>query len=200
MEEGGLLQVRDLSIRFGGIVALDRVSFDVPEGTVMGVIGPNGAGKTTLFNCITRLYRPQSGDVLFDGRSLLRTPAHQVVSRGLSRTFPHLQLLPHLTVIDNCLVGYHHRMTSPPLFPLCAALGLPGVRRAERNAEREAREALAVVGIERLARRPVAGLPFGLLKSVELARAIVSRPRLLLLDEPAGGLNHDEVTQLAALI
>jgi branched-chain amino acid transport system ATP-binding protein len=198
--DGGLLQVRDLSIRFGGIVALDRVSLDVPEGAVMGVIGPNGAGKTTLFNCITRLYRPQSGDVRFEGRSLLRTPAHEVVRRGLSRTFQNLQLFPNMSVLDNVLVGYHRCMTSPPLFALCAALGLPGVRRAERDAERAARAALAVVGIEELARRPAGGLPFGLLKSVELARAIVSRPRLLLLDEPAGGLNHDEVTQLAALI
>jgi branched-chain amino acid transport system ATP-binding protein len=198
--EGGLLQVRDLSIRFGGIVALDRVSFDVLEGAVMGVIGPNGAGKTTLFNCVTRLYRPQSGDVLFDGRSLLRIPAHQVVRRGLSRTFQNLQLFAHMSVLDNVLVGYHHRMTSPPLFALCSALSLPPVHRAEREAERQALEALGLVGLEGVAHRPAGSLPFGLLKSVELARAIVSRPRLLLLDEPAAGLNHDEVAQLGTLI
>src|SRR5262245_29004391 len=165
--EGGLLQVRDLSIQFGGIVALDRVSFDVPERAVMGVIGPNGAGKTTLFNCVTRFYRPQSGEVLFDGRSLLRTPAHEVVRRGLSRTFQNLQLFAHMSVLDNVLVGYHHRMTSPPLFALCSALGLPPVHRAEREAERQALDALGMVGLEGLANRPVGSLPFGLLKSVE---------------------------------
>jgi branched-chain amino acid transport system ATP-binding protein len=105
-----------------------------------------------------------------------------------------------MTVLDNVLVGYHHRMTSPPLFPLCSALGLPVVRSAERAAERQALDALGIIGIEGLARRPLRSLPFGLLKSVELARAIVSRPRLLLLDEPAGGLNHDEVGQLGTLI
>jgi branched-chain amino acid transport system ATP-binding protein len=195
-----LLSARQVSIRFGGIVALDDVSFDVRQGSIVGLIGPNGAGKTTMFNCITRVYQPNSGAILFEGQTLLTTPRHEIISRGLSRTFQNLQLFQRMTVLDNVLVGYHHRMSNDPLYPLWAGLGLPNVRRAERVALEQAREALALVGLEGYAGRPVAGLPFGTLKAVELARAIVSRPKLLLLDEPAGGLNHDEVGELGKLI
>jgi branched-chain amino acid transport system ATP-binding protein len=195
-----LLSVRQISIRFGGIVALDDVTFDVAAGSIVGLIGPNGAGKTTMFNCVTRVYQPSSGDILFEGRTLLTTPRHEIISRGLSRTFQNLQLFNRMTVLDNVLVGFHYRMSHDPLYPLWAGLGLPNVRRAERDALRQAHQALDLVGLQGYALRPVAGLPFGTLKAVELARAIVSKPKLLLLDEPAGGLNHDEVGDLGKLI
>ena len=179
-----LLSVRRVSLRFGGITALDDVSFEVEEGATAGLIGPNGAGKTTMFNVVTRLYRLDGGDVLLDGRSLLRTPPSRVIRRGVARTFQNVELFGTMTVLENVLVGAH-----------------AGSRfEREASVRRRALDALELVGIAAHADRPAAGLPFGTLKRVELARALVSRPRLLLLDEPAGGLNHEEVEQLAALL
>jgi len=179
-----LLSVRDVTRRFGGIVAIDDVSLDVEQGRIVGLIGPNGAGKTTLFNVVTRLYRPDSGELEFMGKSLLRTPPHRVVRRGIARTFQNVELFRSMTVLDNVLVGAHTR--SKPF------------RGREANAR--ALEVLDYVGLANAAGRVVAGLPFGTLKRVELARALVAEPRLLLLDEPAGGLNHEEVSELAAFI
>ena len=174
-----LLSLRNVTRRFGGIVALDGVSFDVPEGEIVGLIGPNGAGKTTAFNVITRLYTPNEGDVVFGGETLLKTPVHGIVRRGIARTFQNVELFKTMTVLDNVLVGAHTRTG---------------------NAEAQAHEALDYVGLGSIAGRPVAGLPFGTLKRVELARALVSEPKLLLLDEPAGGLNHEEVGELGRFI
>ncbi|MGN6797977.1 MAG: ABC transporter ATP-binding protein [Gaiellaceae bacterium] len=179
-----LLSIRDVTRRFGGIVAIDDVSLDVERGQIVGLIGPNGAGKTTLFNVITRLYKPDSGDLEFDGKSLLRTPPHRVVRRGIARTFQNVELFRTMSVLDNVLVGAH---TSTRPF-------------GGRTGDARALEILDYVGIVDVARRPVAGLPFGTLKRVELARALASEPRLLLLDEPAGGLNHEEVFALGAFI
>ena len=179
-----LLSVRNVTRRFGGIVAIDDVSLDVDPGTIVGLIGPNGAGKTTLFNVVTRLYKPDAGELEFDGKTLLRTPPHRVVRRGIARTFQNVELFRTMTVLDNVLVGAHTR-TRP----------FAGVAPQTR-----ALEILDYVGIADVARRPVAGLPFGTLKRVELARALVAEPRLLLLDEPAGGLNHEEVGELGAFI
>jgi branched-chain amino acid transport system ATP-binding protein len=175
-----LLSVREVTLRFGGIVALDAVSFDVAQGTVSGLIGPNGAGKTTVFNVITRLYAPDAGRVELDGEDLLRSPAHAVVRRGIARTFQNINPFRSMTVLENVLVGGH-------------ALGR-GV------GEREALEALDVVGLADHARRPAASLPYGTQKRVEIARALMARPRLLLLDEPAGGLNHGEVEELGSFV
>jgi branched-chain amino acid transport system ATP-binding protein len=180
----GLLSLENARLRFGGIVALDDVSLDVAEGTIAGLIGPNGAGKTTAFNAITRLYRLDAGDVLFDGRSLRRTPASRVVRLGIARTFQNVELFPTMTVLENVLVGAHASSRF----------------QRERTARRRALETLESVGIAEVAARPAAGLPFGTLKRVELARALASNPRLLLLDEPAGGLNHEEVGELADFI
>jgi branched-chain amino acid transport system ATP-binding protein len=180
----GLLSMRNVSLRFGGIVALDDVSFEVEEGTIAGLIGPNGAGKTTAFNVITRLYRLDTGDIVFEDKSLLRTPASRVIRLGIARTFQNVEIFPTMTVLENVLVGAH----SVSRF------------KSERTARRSALETLDLVGIADVARRPAAGLPFGTLKRVELARALVSKPRLLLLDEPAGGLNHEEVGDLSAFI
>jgi branched-chain amino acid transport system ATP-binding protein len=179
-----LLSVRDVTRRFGGIVAIDEVSLEVEQGQIVGLIGPNGAGKTTLFNLITRLYRPDEGELEFAGRTLLRTPAHRIVRRGIARTFQNVELFRTMTVLDNVLVGAHTR-TRPF---------------RSGNAGARAEEVLEYVGIADVANRPVAGLPFGTLKRVELARALVAQPRLLLLDEPAGGLNHEEVSALGAFI
>ena len=179
-----LLSIRDVTRRFGGIVAIDDVSLDVERGQIVGLIGPNGAGKTTLFNVITRLYKPDSGELEFDGKSLLRTPPYRVVRRGIARTFQNVELFKTMSVLDNVLVGAH---TSTRPFG-----GTSGDARAL--------EILDYVGIADVARRPVAGLPFGTLKRVELARALGAEPRLLLLDEPAGGLNHEEVAELGEFI
>jgi branched-chain amino acid transport system ATP-binding protein len=173
-----LLELRDVTRRFGGVVALDDVSFSVRQGEIAGLIGPNGAGKTTAFNVITRLYRPESGEITFDGESLLKTPPHKVVRRGIARTFQNVELFSSMTVLENVLVGAH----------------------ARRRARTRAREVLEYVEIEHLAERPASGLPYGTLKRIELARALVAEPRLLLLDEPAGGLSHEEVERLASFI
>lgn len=195
-----LLLVRDVTIRFGGIVALDQVSFEVPPGSIVGLIGPNGAGKTTMFNCITRLYTPESGSILLQGSDLMQGPPSGIVRRGLTRTFQNVELCRRLTVLENVLLGLHTQVTGGRLDFLSSALGLPGARRAEREARNRALATLRDLGLSGMADRPVAGLPFGTLKAVELARALVSRPRLLLLDEPAGGLNHEEVDALAGLL
>jgi branched-chain amino acid transport system ATP-binding protein len=182
--EVALLTVRNVTRRFGGIVAIDDVSLDVDQGQIVGLIGPNGAGKTTLFNVITRLYRPDAGELELAGRSLLRTPPHRIVRRGIARTFQNVELFRTMTVLDNVLVGAHTR-TQP-------------FRRGD--AHRRALEILDYVGLTKVVHRPVSALPFGTLKRVELARALIAAPQLLLLDEPAGGLNHGEVAELATFI
>jgi branched-chain amino acid transport system ATP-binding protein len=184
-----LLTVRNLTIRFGGITALNDVSFDVAEGHITGLIGPNGAGKTTCFNCITRLYQPTSGEIRFKGDDLLRRTPQQIAGKRIARTFQNVALFNHMTVLENALVGYHTR------FP--GGLGAWG---AEASATREAMDVLDRLGLAGIAHRPALGLPFGLRKNVELARALMVRPELLLLDEPAAGLSHDEVTVLGDTI
>ncbi|HEY1420633.1 MAG TPA: ABC transporter ATP-binding protein [Candidatus Dormibacteraeota bacterium] len=192
-----LLEVRNLSVRFGGVVALDSVSFAVDQGQVVGLIGPNGAGKTTLFNVITRVYRPSSGNVLIEGESVLRMSPHHVIRRGLARTFQNVALFRTMTVLENVLVGDHIRTNSDWLQ---ASVPLPGALRAESSARERAREMIDFVGLTAVADRPVAVLPFGTQKRVELARALVSAPKLLLLDEPAGGISHEEVDAMSALL
>ena len=179
-----ILSVEHVTRTFGGLVALDHVSLAVEKGEIAGLIGPNGAGKTTAFNVITRLYKPDSGSVVFDGQDILRKRAHRVVGLGIARTFQNVVLFPTMTVLENILVGTHSRRR---VF-------------SERAATKDALESLEYLGLAEYAPRPAAGLPFGTLKRIEIARALVSRPRLLLLDEPAGGLNHEEVGELGSLI
>jgi branched-chain amino acid transport system ATP-binding protein len=179
-----LLELDDVTRRFGGIVALDEVSLTVNEGEIAGLIGPNGAGKTTAFNVITRLYRPSGGAVRYDGTDLLRQPAHRIVRLGIARTFQNLQLCAHMSVLDNVLVGAHSQ------------IGFGG----ESRAREEALATLDSLGLAAHADRAATGMSFGTLKRIELARALAAKPRLLLLDEPAGGLNHEEVAELGALI
>ena len=171
-----MLSVEHVTRTFGGIVAVDDVSLDVSEGEIVGLIGPNGAGKTTMFNLITRLYKPDEGEIAFEGESLLKTPPHGIVKRGIARTFQNVELFGSMTVLEHVLVGRHARRG------------------------RGARELVEYVGLAGLAHHQAAELPYGTQKRVELARALASGPRLLLLDEPAGGLNHEEVEQLGSLL
>ncbi len=194
---GPLLEVRELGLRFGGIVALDGVSFALEEGAILGLIGPNGAGKTTLFNCISRLYRPNRGDIRFAGRSLLGVAPHRMAALGIARTFQNLALFGPQSVLDNVRIGGHARARGNFLGD---ALRLPATRRREAALTDAAWELLDLLDLRDVALRPVAGLPLGTRKRVELARALASRPRLLLLDEPAGGLTHGEVAALGGLI
>jgi branched-chain amino acid transport system ATP-binding protein len=192
-----LLAVDGVSVHFGGIVALDGVSFAIAAGQIAGLIGPNGAGKTTLFNCLSRLYRFQSGQIAFDGRSLLSIPRHGIAAAGIGRTFQNLALFRSMTVQDNVLQGRHCRTSSGFL---SNALRLPRVGREERETAEKARKLVAFLGLEAAAGKRVSDLPFGTQKRVELARALASEPKLLLLDEPASGLNHEEVDALGTLI
>ncbi|HEV7665624.1 MAG TPA: ABC transporter ATP-binding protein [Chloroflexota bacterium] len=192
-----LLRVADLSLRFGGVAALDGVSFDVHEGQIVGLIGPNGAGKTSLFNCISRLYQPSSGSIRFGNQELLQLKTHDVIRLGIARTFQNVALFAHMSVLDNVLVGDHTRIPSDAI---ASALRLPRARHAEHAGLERALAALDVVGLRTQAASVCASLPFAIQKRVELARALVSRPKLLMLDEPAGGLTHTELSDLSELI
>jgi branched-chain amino acid transport system ATP-binding protein len=192
-----LLEVRDVGLRFGGIVALDGVSFEIEEGQILGLIGPNGAGKTTLFNCVSRLYTPNRGDILFKGRSLLDRPAHRIAEIGIARTFQNLALFGPQSVLDNVRLGAHAHSRSDFVSD---TLRLPWVRRQETALSEVAWSLLHMLDLEDVALRPAAGLPLGTRKRVELARALAGRPKLVLLDEPASGINHEEVGELGALI
>ncbi len=172
-----LLEVDNVSQRFDGIVALDDVSFDADEGEIVGLIGPNGAGKTTAFNVITRLYTPDSGDVRFEGQTLLKTSPSAVIRRGVARTFQNVELFGGMSVLDNVRVGAH-----------------------ARHGEERAEDILFYVNLHSVRHRAASDLPYGTQKRVEVARALASGPRLLLLDEPAGGLSHEEVEQLGTFI
>jgi branched-chain amino acid transport system ATP-binding protein len=192
-----MLAIEGITVRFGGVVALDRVGFDVAQGEICGLIGPNGAGKTTLFNCLSRLYRFDAGAIRFDGRPLTRYPVHRIAALGIGRTFQNLALFRSLTVRENIMLGGHSRSRGGFF---ANAVGLPRVRREERRLERRATELAAFLNLDAVAERSVADLPFGTQKRVELARALAADPRLLLLDEPAAGLNHEELGALREII
>jgi branched-chain amino acid transport system ATP-binding protein len=192
-----LLQVADVHVRFGGIVALGGVSFAVESGQIVGLIGPNGAGKTTLFNCLSRLYPVNQGDIRFQDRSILGISTHAMCDLGIGRTFQNLALFKSMSVLENVMVGAHH--TGRSNF-LSDALCLPGVRSREHVQRARALALLEDLELGALAHTLITDLPFGTQKRVELARALASRPKLLLLDEPAGGLNHQEVDELIQLI
>jgi branched-chain amino acid transport system ATP-binding protein len=191
------LEVREIAIWFGGIAALNGVSFELQRGKILGLIGPNGAGKTTLFNCLSRLYTPNRGEILLEGQSILGCTPHRIAELGIGRTFQNLALFDKMTVFDNILVGGHCRSKSDFLSD---ALRLPWVRRQERELSERGRELVRFLDLEAVAGVVVTALPFGTRKRVELARALASKPKLLLLDEPAGGLNHEEVEALSDLI
>lgn len=188
-----LLEVSSLSLQFGGIKALNDISFQVEPAAICGIIGPNGAGKTSLFNCLSRLYTPQSGTILLNGQDTLALPQHRMIELGVGRTFQNVALFPGMTVRENILVGLHWRLKASHL---TSWLRLPVVRREEADAGARADALLRRLSLSELADVPVARLNFGTRKRIELARALISEPKLLLLDEPAAGLNHDGVEEL----
>jgi len=191
------LEVRDVVVRFGGIVALDGIEFELRKGEILGLIGPNGAGKTTLFNCLSRLYTPFSGDIRYEGKSILSRQPHDMPAIGIGRSFQNLALFRNLSVRDNIRVGAHSNSSGDFLSD---ALKLPWVRRHEKAINDTVEDLIEYLVLGAVAEAPVAGLPFGTQKRVEIARALASNPGVLLLDEPAGGLNHDEVADLGRLI
>jgi branched-chain amino acid transport system ATP-binding protein len=192
-----LLSVSGVVMRFGGIVALAGVSFEVGRREICGLIGPNGSGKTTLFNCISGIYRHSRGEIRFEGRSLAGLARHQMAGLGIGRTFQNVALFNTMTVRDNMLVGAHHLGRSGFV---ANALKLAGARREELAAAAGLQGLLELLDLRAVADVPVGGLPFGTRKRVELARALIGQPKLLLLDEPAAGLNHGEVDELGRLL
>jgi branched-chain amino acid transport system ATP-binding protein len=192
-----ILSVQDVVVRFGGIHALNGVSFNMRPGDILGLIGPNGAGKTTLFNCLSRLYTPSAGNIFFLGRNVLDMPTSRIAESGIGRTFQNVASFPSLSVFDNIRIGAHSRLGGNFV---ADALGLPASRRGERRIGEIAAELVDYLGLGAVAHVPMGGLPFATQKRVELARALATGPKLLLLDEPAGGLNHDEVGALGEMI
>ena len=192
-----LLEVRELEKSFGGVTALANLSFSVPEGIVYAVIGPNGAGKTTLFNTLCGYHQPGEGSMRFAGVELAGLPTHRIAALGLSRTFQNLQIFFNMTALENVMVGCHLRSRAGLIG---AALRLPGVIREERAVRAWAREALALCGLAGFADHEASALPYGVLKRIEVARALAAKPRLLLLDEPAAGLNDTETLAMRRLI
>lgn len=196
-QTAALLEVRDLRIMFGGIVALDNVSIKVAAGEICGLIGPNGAGKTTLINCLSSLYQPNAGTILFDTTPTLALSAHRMASLGIGRTFQNLALFKTMTVLENIMVGSYSKTRSGFLSNF---LRLPSVLREEAKTEKSAREIADFLQLTPWLETAAGDLPFGIQKRIEFGRALAAAPRLLLLDEPAAGLNHEELNGLKQLI
>jgi branched-chain amino acid transport system ATP-binding protein len=195
--ETPVISIKEVTIRFGGITALDAVSFDILGGEILGLIGPNGAGKTTLFNCLSRLYTPTSGRIEFEGNSILGLRASDIAGLGVGRTFQNVASFANLSVRDNIRIGAHSSSKSDPFSD---AFRLPWRRREEDKVDETAADLIGWLDLGTVAEQPVDGLPLGTQKRIEMARALAGKPKLLLLDEPAGGLNHDEVEELGELI
>ncbi|OJF17294.1 MAG: ABC transporter ATP-binding protein [Bacillaceae bacterium G1] len=192
-----MLICKNLTVRFGGLTAVDRLTMEVPEGQIFSIIGPNGAGKTTVFNCISRFYTPTEGELTFNGHNLLLAKPHQVIQLGIARSFQNVELFSKMTVLDNLLTGLHPQMKKN-IFSI--ALRLPSVVRQEREAIKRAREVLELLEIEHLADELVYNLPFGYQKMVDIGRAMMNNPRLILLDEPVAGMNPVETQRISDLI
>jgi branched-chain amino acid transport system ATP-binding protein len=192
----GVLEVDEVTVRFGGVMALDSLSFSVEQGQICGLIGPNGAGKTTMFNVISRIYNPTSGRITFDGKDILTSRASTISRLGIFRTFQNLALWPGLTVLENVMVGGHTKSKSG----IITSAFRVGSRAEEKRLSNKAYDLLDELGLADVAFNKAAGLPFGTLKKIELARALAGDPKMLMLDEPASGLTHSEVDDLATLV
>ena len=189
----GVLEVQNTGIRFGGLVALDSVTIDVPEWEIVGLIGPNGAGKTTLFNCIMGLYQPNTGTVSYRGRNISLLPTHRRVALGIGRTFQNIGLVKGLTVLENCLLAQHSRIGYGPVGAL---VGSPGSFAEEKRLRKNGMEVLDFLGLAHLANSQLDGLPYGTLKLIEIATVLATDPDLVLLDEPSSGMGPDEAHEL----
>ena len=189
-----LLTARDLQVRFGGVLAVNQVSFDVMRGEVFTLIGPNGAGKTTVFNLISRIYTPTAGEIHFEGQALSKVAPHNIAAMGIARTFQNIELFEYATVLQNLLIGRH--IHHPPRL-WAELLFLPSVRNAELATRRKVEEVIELLDLQHYRDTLVAGLPYGVRKVVELARALATSPKLLLLDEPSSGLNVEETSDMA---
>ena len=196
-ETDHILELTNLTKRFGGLVAVDNVSFSIKRGEVFALIGPNGAGKTTLFNNVTGLYTPTAGRVVFDGRDITGYKPHQVARYGIARTFQNIRLFDFMSCLDNVRVGRHVRMKAKVWDSL---FKLPRERREEERVTEEAMELLRFVGIQRQANQYARNLPYGQQRRLEIARALATEPKLLLLDEPAAGFTPQEKVELMALV
>jgi branched-chain amino acid transport system ATP-binding protein len=192
-----LLETRDLTIKFGGLLAVSKLNLKVNEGEIHSLIGPNGAGKTTVFNAITRVINPTSGDVVFNDENLLKHQPHQTVKIGISRTFQNLEIFKLMSVMDNFLVGYHSRLKTNWFNE---GIKTPRFKQIEKNAEKEARKIADFLGMENRLNSFAGMLPYGLQKMVEIGRALMSEPKIILLDEPAAGLNNSETKELKKII
>jgi branched-chain amino acid transport system ATP-binding protein len=192
-----ILSINRLTKFFGGLAAVSNISFDVDTGAIMGLIGPNGAGKTTVFNLISGIYRPDQGEITFNRTSIVRLPTYRIVALGLARTFQTIRLFQNLTVLENVLAGYHCQMK---IGVISSLLHTPWQQREEKKALRKAIEALEFVGLVHEAQQLSKNLSYGNQRLLEVARALASNPKLIILDEPAGGMNEQETSQLVSLI
>ncbi len=189
-----LFAARDIAIQFGGIKAVDAVTFDVNEGEVFSIIGPNGAGKTTIFNLISRIYNPTSGELIFNGQNITKVPPHEIASLGIARTFQNIELFAQATLLQNLLIGRHCHVRNNLISQLCF---LPSTRKAELEHREKVEDIIAFLDLQRYRDTLIANLPYGVRKVVELGRALCVEPKLLLLDEPSSGLNVEETEGMA---
>ncbi|NSL50514.1 ABC transporter ATP-binding protein [Calidifontibacillus erzurumensis] len=192
-----MLSFKNVTVQFAGLVAINNLSFEVPQGSIYSIIGPNGAGKTTIFNCISRFYTPISGSIFFNGYNLLKLKPHQVIQAGIARSFQNVELFSKMTVLENLLTGLHP-VVKKNLFS--AALNLPSVRRIEKESWQKAFEVMELLGISHLSNEIVSDLSFGYQKMVDIGRAMMPNPKLILLDEPVAGMNPTETERLSKLI
>jgi branched-chain amino acid transport system ATP-binding protein len=192
-----ILTVKNLNLSFGGLKAVDNLEFSIKEGQIYGIIGPNGAGKTTVFNCLSSFYKPDSGELFFDGHNLRKTAVHDMVRIGIVRTFQNVELFKYMTVLDNLMVGQHSQVKYNLL---SAALRLPSVGREEQALKARAVEVMEFLGLGGIENLMAGAQPYGIQKLIELGRALVAQPKLLILDEPAAGMNSSETAALAVLI
>ncbi len=197
MSDGAILDARRITKRFGGLVAVNEVDFDIPRGAIVSLIGPNGAGKTTFFNMVAGLYKPTSGSVMFEGHRVDQRPPHQITHLGIARTFQNIRLFQNMTAVENVMVGRHTRMRASPFE---AILRLPRERHEERSTGERAREILAFVGLAGKEDEFAKNLPYGDQRRLELGRALATEPKLLLLDEPTAGMNPQETSQMTAFV
>ncbi len=192
-----MLTFKDVTVKFAGVTAVKELSFDVPQGSIYSIIGPNGAGKTTVFNCISRFYTPAAGKIEFNGQDLLKLKPHKVIQEGIARSFQNVELFAKMSVLDNLLTGLHPNLKKN-IFSI--ALNLPSVRRTEKESVKKAYEVMELLSITDLANEKVTNLPFGYQKMVDIGRAIISSPKLILLDEPVAGMNPVETKKISDLI